>query len=116
VQAEVALLDALRIAHRESPAVVADLDADPGQMTPAGNVIERNIQCLGKWDEIEAAATPFLTLRNNLLGIDPAVVDEKGGNFQLPHESFARNMGFEQIPFDKVGLRVDEFRPSLPAP
>jgi hypothetical protein len=28
VQAEVALLDALRIAHRESPAVVADLDAD----------------------------------------------------------------------------------------
>jgi hypothetical protein len=95
---------------------LSGLDADPGQMTPAGNVIERNIQCLGKWDEIEAAATPFLTLRNNLLGIDPAVVDEKGGNFQLRDESFARNMGFEQIPFDKIGLRVDEFRPSLPAP
>ena len=117
MQAEVALLNALRIAHCESPAVVADLDADPGQMTPAGNVIERNIQCLGKWDEIEATATPFLTLRNNLLGIDPTVVGKKkGGNFQLRDESFARNMGFEQIPFDKIGLRVDEFRPSLPAP
>ena len=40
---------------------------------------ERNIQCLGKWDEIEATATPFLTLRNNLLGIDPTVVGKKKG-------------------------------------
>jgi hypothetical protein len=84
-------------------------------MTPAGNVIERNIQWLGKWEEIEATATPFLTLRDNLLGIDPAVVDEKDGDFQLRDESFARKIGFEQIPFDKIGLRVDEFRPSLPA-
>jgi hypothetical protein len=39
---------------------------------------------LGKWDEIEATATPFLTLRNNLLGIDPTVVGKKkGGNFWL---------------------------------
>jgi hypothetical protein len=96
---------------------LSGLNADPGQMTPAGNVIERNIQCLGKWDEIEATATPFLTLRNNLLGIDPTVVGKKkGGNFQLRDESFARNMGFEQIPFVKIGLRVDEFRPSLPTP
>jgi hypothetical protein len=80
-------------------------------------VIERNIQWLGKWEEIEATAGEFLTLRDNLLGIDPTVVGrKKGGNFQLRDESFARKMGFEQIPFDKIGLRVDEFRPSLPAP
>ena len=63
---------------------LSGLDADPGQMTPAGNVIERNIQWLGTWDEIEATATPFLTLRNKLLGIDPKVVGmKKGGNFWL---------------------------------
>jgi hypothetical protein len=95
---------------------LAGLDADPGQMTPAGNVIERNIQWRGKWDEIEAQAGAFLTLRNNLLGMDPSFVDEKAGNFQLRDDSFALRMGFERIPLDKIGLRVDEFRPSLPAP
>ena len=95
---------------------LAGLDVDPGQMTPAGNVIERNIQWRGKWDEIEAKAGAFLTLRNNLLGMDPSFVDEKSGNFQLRDDSFALRMGFERIPLDKIGLRVDEFRPSLPAP
>jgi hypothetical protein len=95
---------------------LAGLDTDPAQMTPAGNVIERNIQWRGKWDEIEAKAGAFLTLRNNLLGMDPAFVDEKAGNFQLKDDSFALRMGFERIPLDQIGLRVDEFRPSLPAP
>jgi hypothetical protein len=95
---------------------LSGLDADPGQMTPAGNVIERNIQWRGKWDEIEAKAGAFLTLRNNLLGMDPSFVDEKAGNFQLRDDSFALSMGFERIPLDQIGLRVDEFRPSLPAP
>jgi hypothetical protein len=95
---------------------LAGLDTDPAQMTPAGNVIERNIQWRGKWNEIEAKAGAFLTLRNNLLGMDPAFVDEKAGNFQLKDDSFALRMGFERIPLDQIGLRVDEFRPSLPAP
>jgi hypothetical protein len=95
---------------------LAGLDADPGQMTPAGNVIERNIQWRGKWDAIEAKAGAFLTFRNNLLGMDPSFVDEKAGDFQLRDDAFALRMGFERIPLDKIGLRVDEFRPSLPAP
>jgi len=48
-------------------------------MSPVGNVIERNIQWRGKWDEIEAQACAFLTLRDNLLGMDPSFVDEKAG-------------------------------------
>jgi hypothetical protein len=57
-----------------------------------------------------------VTLRDNLLGMDPSFVDEKAGDFQLRDDSFALKMGFERIPLDKIGLRVDEFRPSLPAP
>jgi len=48
--------------------------------------------------------------------MDPSFVDEKAGNFQLKDDSFALRMGFERIPLDKIGLRVDEFRSSLPAP
>jgi hypothetical protein len=48
--------------------------------------------------------------------VDPSFVDEKAGDFQLRDDSFALTMGFEQIPLDKIGLRVDEYRPSLPAP
>ena len=68
---------------------LSGLNADPGQMTPAGNVIERNIQCLGKWDEIEATATSFLKLRNNLLGIDPTVVGKKKGG--IPGYEYGTN-------------------------
>jgi len=48
--------------------------------------------------------------------VDPSFVVEKSGNFQLRDDSFALRIGFERIPLDKIGLRVDGYRPSLPAP
>jgi len=48
--------------------------------------------------------------------MDPSFVDEKAGNFQPRDDSFTLRIGFERIPLDKIGLRVDGYRPSLPAP
>jgi hypothetical protein len=43
---------------------------------------------------------------------DPGFVDYKNGNFNLRSDSevFKKIPGFEPLPFDKMGLYVDEFR------
>lgn len=45
---------------------------------------------------------------------DPGVVDAEHGDFTLKEESDAWKLGFKPIPFDKIGLYVDEYRASLP--
>ena len=42
------------------------------------------------------------------------VVDADGEDFRLVPDSPARKLGFEDIPFDKIGLRTDAHRPALP--
>jgi hypothetical protein len=42
------------------------------------------------------------------------VVDADGEDFRLVPDSPARKLGFEEIPFDKIGLRTDAHRPALP--
>jgi hypothetical protein len=47
---------------------------------------------------------------------DPGFVDLAGKNFQLKPDSavFQKIPGFQPIPFDKMGLHIDEFRLRLP--
>ena len=45
---------------------------------------------------------------------DPLFVDAKAGDFRLRDDSPAHALGFEPIPFDKIGLRVDQYRKQLP--
>jgi len=52
---------------------------------------------------------------NKFLSTDPGFVDLKGPDFRLKDWSPAMALGFRPIPFDKIGLRIDKFRRTLPA-
>ena len=47
---------------------------------------------------------------------DPGFVDLAAGNFALKKDSevFAKIPGFQNIPFDKMGLQIDKYRKKLP--
>ena len=83
-------------------------------MAPKGNVIARNICVGGKWDNIDAKARPYLTLKDNLIDVDPGFEDAKRGNFRLRADSPAWKAGFQRIPLEKIGLYADETRASWP--
>jgi hypothetical protein len=92
------------------PKLVPILDEDPA--APRGNIIARNIGWGGQWEEIEAKARPGLTLADNLLDQDPRFVDAAKLNFQLRGDSPAYKLGFQRIPFAKIGLVRGERRAS----
>lgn len=94
------------------PALVNLLAEDPA--APRGNVIARNICVGGKWDDFEAAARPLLTLRDNLVGMDPRFVDAAAGNLDLRDDSPAFALGFQRIPVRSIGLYADPLRASWP--
>jgi hypothetical protein len=45
---------------------------------------------------------------------DPGFADIEAEDFRLPPDSPAWALGFAEIPFERIGLRTDEFRTSLP--
>ena len=51
---------------------------------------------------------------NVVTDIDPGFVDVEGGDFSLREDAPAHIIGFEPIPFDRIGLYEDEFRTTLP--
>ena len=83
-------------------------------MAPVGNVFRRNVCWLGRWDDVEKKAQPFLTFENNLVGTDPLLVDAKRLNFRLQKKSPAWAIGFKPIPIEKIGLYKDALRASWP--
>lgn len=117
------------------PKLAEMLQDDPS--FPKGNVLRRNIFWRGDganlrrlnwenppeskayrqeewWYHIQQSVYDLLTIENNLAGVDPKFVDEQAGNFQLREDSPAWKMGFEKIPFEKIGLYRDELRASWP--
>jgi hypothetical protein len=52
-----------------------------------------------------------LIRRGNVLA-DPGFASMHGGDFSLKAESPAWQLGFRRIPFERIGLFVDEFRKS----
>jgi len=72
---------------------------------PPGNVlVARNI-CVGsKLLNVTWGAKPeMVESRDNLTDADPLFVDAANGNFRLKSDSPALKLGFEPIPFDKIG-------------
>jgi hypothetical protein len=94
------------------PKLAPILEEDPA--APRGNVIAHNICWGGQWEEIEAKARPGLKMTANLLDQDPHFVDAAKLNFQLRGDSPAYKLGFQRIPFEKIGLYRDERRASWP--
>jgi hypothetical protein len=66
------------------------------------------------WYHIQTTVYDLVTIENNLIDVDPRFVDEKDGNFQLQKDSPAWKIGFQRIPFDKIGLYQDETRATWP--
>lgn len=81
---------------------------------PKGNVIARNICFGGTWDNMTDQIRGWQEIGENLIGVDPGFVDAARGNFQLRADSPAWAIGFRRIPFERIGLYLDEFRSSLP--
>ena len=94
------------------PQLLRLMDDDPG--APKGNVIRRNISIGGSWSNIQEAAEPLVQLSDNLIDQDPRFVDAEQMDFRLRPDSPAWGLGFEEIPFDQIGLYRNELRASWP--
>ncbi len=74
---------------------------------PKYDVIQRNIafHC-PDWLQIQdkADALPGITIKDNLTDRDPLLVDAARGNYQLKAGSPAFALGFQRVPFERMGL------------
>ena len=77
---------------------------------PVGNVVARNIFVGEGWKHVDEQAEPLVTYVDNLADTDPLFVDAAEGNYRLKPESPAIALGFKEIPFEKIGLYLDELR------
>ena len=109
------------------PELLTLYDDDPAE--PKGNVIVRNVCVRGTWLDmagIDRAAGVLLdlppvnpesvTIQDNLVtDDDPGFVDAENMNFQFRADSPVHQQipGFQQIPFDQIGLYRDEYRTAL---
>jgi len=55
--------------------------------------------------------SPF---KDNLLDTDPHLKEAAPGNFQLQGDSSAFKLGFQRIPFEKIGVYPSDDRASWP--
>ncbi|OPZ06527.1 MAG: hypothetical protein BWZ10_02951 [candidate division BRC1 bacterium ADurb.BinA364] len=87
-------------------------------LVPKGNAIARNIHVGPQWlhEQPIAGDQPFdiswVRMENNLTDRDPKLFDPANGDFRLAPDSPAWEMGFRPIPFEKIGLQADEYRPA----
>ncbi len=97
------------------PELLTLYDDDPA--LAKNNRLARNICVGGRWlDLLDHLTTDVVHAENNLVDQDPRFIDAEHQNFRLRADSPALNLGFKPIPFDKIGLRPDEFRTTRPAP
>ncbi len=96
------------------PQLLTLLENDP--MAPVGNIVRSNVSVGGRWDGIQGAARKFVTVENNLVDKDPHFVDAEKGDYRLRPDSPAFAVGFEPIPYEKIGCYQGPERASWPIP
>lgn len=97
------------------PTLANILEDEPGM--PKRNRVTRNVMVRCGAMNIAAEARQHGTIENNLqVDHDPGFVDEDRMNFALKPDSEVLQQvpEFEPIPFDKIGLYLDEYRTVLP--
>ena len=117
------------------PKLATMLEDEPS--VPKGNILRGNIFWRGDgqnlrrmdWEKppeskayrqedwcyhVQRSVYDLVTIEKNLVDIDPKLVDEKSGNFQLRDDSPAWKMGFKRIPFETIGLYQDDARATWP--
>ena len=98
-----ASLDHVRVEEN----LIADAEVFDGSFDGSG---ERILYSNG-----DAEAAAWLGARGNvILDGDPGFGGLETQDFRLAPDSPAWDLGWEPIPFDEIGLRVDEYRQSLP--
>ena len=89
------------------PQLLTLLEDEPG--LPKYNVVRRNISWGGAWLDVEERAEPLIAFEQNLVDRDPRFVGDVRApgatalDFRLRPDSPALEVGFEQIPVDKIG-------------
>ncbi|MCH2373780.1 MAG: right-handed parallel beta-helix repeat-containing protein, partial [Planctomycetes bacterium] len=93
---------------------------------PVGNTLKRNLYVRSNWRDPEAwcrehsprhVTTKYMDIVDNFATEkDPGFVDAKGLNFALRSNAvvYEKIPGFQPIPFERIGLYVDEYRIELP--
>jgi len=77
---------------------------------PEGNVVAQNV-CVGDWLVVGGLADAgMVTERGNHVGPDPGFVALETMDFRLRTDAPVLEAGFEQIPFEKIGLQPSERR------
>lgn len=98
------------------PQLLNVLQDDPG--SPKGNVIRLNVVWRCKPMALAKEVVQFGTIADNLTtDEDLGFQDARKMDFRLRDDSavFKKLSKFQKIPFEKIGLYVDEYRKSLPA-
>jgi len=98
------------------PKLARILDEDPH--APLGNVVRKNVavRCR-RWLDVYRGGEKVLKLESNLVTKDdPGFVNYAAMDFRLRPDSivFEKVPGFEPIPFERIGLQIDEYRKALP--
>ena len=98
------------------PKLAGILDETPH--APFGNVVRKNVSVrCRRWLDVYRGGEKLLKLEDNFVTKDdPGFVNAKAMDFRLKPDSvvFKEVPGFEAIPFDNIGLVIDEYRKALP--
>jgi hypothetical protein len=94
------------------PRLVTYLDNDFAE--PKNNLVARNICVGGLWAEVEPRARPGVRFQDNLTDQDPCFVDAAHHDFRMLASSPAWQLGFQPIPFKKIGPYASDDRASWP--
>jgi len=94
------------------PELLGILEDEP--LAPKGNVMARNVCWGGPWGWTQAEALPHVKFEDNLVDVDPRFAGKPPADFSLTEDSPARKLGFQPIPFDKIGVYQSDDRASWP--
>ncbi len=82
---------------------------------PEGNLVARNISVGGEWLVVHWHAKPeWVAVQNNIVDEEAGFVDAAALDFRLREDSPAYELGFKPIPWEEIGLQLDEWRKELP--
>jgi len=97
---------------RKYPELACIFEGNPWE--PAGNRFVRNVVVGGKLMHVAGQAKPFLTMESNFTEGEAGFVDVGAGDFRLREGSPVWKLGFEPIPFERIGLRQADLDAACP--
>ncbi len=101
--------DLWRQRYPRLPDILADEPA-----APKGNLVARNFCVGGRWDGVRPEARSYVTFTDNYTDRDGVSLETMPDAAGLQAEAMAHIAGFQPIPLERIGLRRDAYRKTLP--